>query len=423
MLMTLLGTVFISCIAGCCLLEPDKNKLDNYNELKSVTGEGIIISKHIQLSVNQSNEHILMVAPSGSGKSRRFIMPNIPKLNNCSLIITDPSTEIEHTCKTNKKAFILNPFNDNCIGYDPVFACKSEFEVRKIARVILENGMSDSTDSHQKEWVDMGVPLLTSYMLLNYYTHKYPFNELVKRICTESIFPTKQNPNDCILKEILDSGIECAITELEMFLQVMGAPQTLSSIRIVMNSCLQMFMDDNLQKLFNKPCIDLSMFRKEECILYIQIPERHSTYYKPLTATFLTQFIDTILDNKGLQIYMILDEFANIGHIPDICKLLSTARKHNLSIVATIQNLTQLHRIYGDTDGKELPELFKTTIICAGLKDSAEYISKLIGSKKTKKGTEPKMTESDIRTIDKNKAIIICDNKKPVVDELNEIFI
>ena len=173
--MTLLGTVFISCIAGFCLLEPDKTKLDNYNELKSVTGEGIIISKHIQLSVNQSNEHILMVAPSGSGKSRRFIMPNIPKLNNCSLIITDPSTEIEHTCKTTKKVFILNPFNDNCIGYDPVFACKSEFEVRKIARVILENGMSDSTDSHQKEWVDMGVPLLTSATL-----NIYKFNKIYK---------------------------------------------------------------------------------------------------------------------------------------------------------------------------------------------------------------------------------------------------
>lgn len=228
-----------------------------------------------------------------------------------------------------------------------------------------------------------------------------------------------------ILEEIMLSGVNSAILELQMFLQVMGAPQTLSSIRIVMNTCLQMFMDDNLYNIFHNPQIDLSIFRREESVLYIQIPERHSDYYAPLTATFITQLLDTLLDNKeGLQIYLMLDEFTNVGEIPNICKTLATARKYRIAIIAAIQSLTQLVRVYGETEGHELRELFKTIMVCAGLRDSAEYISKILGSRTDSKGiNKPLLTEDEIRRMESDEVLIICNNKKPVKDTLNPIYV
>lgn len=422
MLTTLLGAMFCACMAGIAITNPSEDKLHTHKELRDIKGDGITVSRHVRLSVNQCNEHILMVAPSGSGKSRRFIMPNVNILKNCSIVVTDPSGEIQKTCNHSKYEYILNPFSSDSIGYDPLMCCRSEFEVRKIAKVILANGMSKSENGHQQEWVDMATPLLTSYMLANYTTKKYSFDRLVHNICTKNILPTKRHPEDSILHEILDSGNMAAKAEFDSFLQVMGANQTLSSIRIVMNTCLQMFMDSTISHIFRKPSFDFSKLRKEQAILYIQVPERHSEYYSPLTATLLTQMIDCLLDTSGNQIYMMLDEFTNIGKIPDMCKLLATARKHELSIVAAIQSLTQLYRVYGDVEGKELHELFKTTLVCSGLRDSAEYISKIIGTHKVNKHLEPIMTEDEIRTMNKEDVIVICSNKKPIKDKLHPIY-
>jgi len=168
--------------------------------------------------------------------------------------------------------------------------------------------------------------------------------------------------------------------------------------------------------------LDFKKLRQEESILYIQIPERHAEYFAPLTATLMSQLIDTLLDNNGLQIYMLFDEFCNIGIIPDMTKLLSTARKHSLSIVAAIQSLTQLFRVYGEVEGKELQELFKTLLISSSLKDSCEYISNLLGSQDKridgKIKTEPLMSADEIRRMSKDEILIICNNKRPVKDRM-----
>lgn len=423
-----------AAIYGMINHKDNENKMCTASELKYLSGEGVSLSKNIRLSIKQSNNHTLMIAPCESGKSRRFNMPNVNKLKNCSIVCTDPSGEIERTCKPNKKKYILNPFSENTIGYDPLLNCRSEFEVRKIANVILINGMNAYGDksgkSNQQDWVGMATPLLTSYMLMNYSTNKYNFAELIKNICIMPIVSKIVKDEDgniikisqSIEYEIRQSKVESAITEFESFLQVMGAMQTLSSIRIVMNTCLQLFHDDNVKKILNRPNFDIAKLRREESIVYIQIPEHHADYFSPLTATFLTQLFDYALENDGLQIYCFFDEFTNNGIIPSIAKLLSTARKHNISINAAIQSLNQLYTLYGELQAKELNELFQTLLICGGLRDSAEYISTLIGITDVVENNVTQrvqlMTSDEIRRLDNNKVLIICKNKRPVVDEM-----
>jgi type IV secretion system protein VirD4 len=308
--------------------------------------------------------------------------------------------------------------------------CKSEFEVRKIANVILLNGMNayggKDSKSNQMDWVGMATPLLTSYMLMNYHLKKYSFTDMIKNICTKPIVPVKDESIVSIYQEIMESNVQSAIDEYHSFLQVMGAIQTLRSIRTVMNTCLQLFFDSNVKKICNRQSIDFGKIRTEESIVYIQIPEHYSDYFSPLVATFLTQIYDYILEHDGLQVYSLNDEFCNNGIIPNINKLLSTARKHDLSIIAAIQSLTQLYTLYGELLGKELSELFKTVLICGGLKESAEYVSDhLLGTiellENNMTQTKPLMTSDEVRRLDKNKVLIICNNKRPVIDEMLDI--
>jgi type IV secretion system protein VirD4 len=427
-------------LAGYGLLnrEDNENKVCNYKELKDLLGEGISCSKNVRLSVKQSNTHVLMVMPSDAGKTRRVIMQNVNKLKNCSIVATDPCREIEKTCKTNKQKIIFNPFSEDSVGYDPLANCKSEFEVKEIANVILLNGMnsysSKNSASNQEDFVAMALPLLKAYMIMNWHTKQYTFDEMIKRVCILPIEPKFETDEDgntkvyaSIQYDIYQSKIKSAIEEYQSFKQVLDSHGSLSSIRIVMNSCLQVFFDENVSKMMQKKSLNIEDIRKNESILYIQVPEHHSRYFSPLVATLLTQMFNYFLENDGLQIYALIDEMANIGIIPEISRLLSTARKHKLSILGAIQSLTQFQTLYGDLEGKQLKELFKTVLIAGGLKDSADYISNLLGTKEQKENgttyTKPLMTADQIRRLKKDEMLIICNNKRPVLDEMMDIVV
>lgn len=66
---TLLGVTF-TAYSGYAMwnsIDNQKNKICNFTELKSLTGEGISLSRNVRLSIKQSNNHTLMVAPCESG--------------------------------------------------------------------------------------------------------------------------------------------------------------------------------------------------------------------------------------------------------------------------------------------------------------------------------------------------------------------
>jgi type IV secretory pathway TraG/TraD family ATPase VirD4 len=120
---------------------------------------------------------------------------------------------------------------------------------------------------------------------------------------------------------------------------------------------------------------------------------------------------------------MLLDELCNIGKIgsgAEFCNILSTCRKHGISISAAIQSLAQLYRTYGELEGKELGEIFGTIMCSGGLRDSSEYISGLLGF--VTKGingitqTKSLMSADEIRQLNDDEVLIICRNKRPVKD-------
>lgn len=77
---------------------------------------------------------------------------------------------------------------------------------------------------------------------------------------------------------------------------------------------------------------------------------------------------------------MILDEFANIGKIPDFEKKVATIRKYEISVNIILQSLTQLKAMY-EKNWSELTGNCDTTIYLGGGADeeTAEWVSKLLG--------------------------------------------
>ena len=88
--------------------------------------------------------------------------------------------------------------------------------------------------------------------------------------------------------------------------------------------------------------------------------------------------------NKGssmpVHVQLILDEFANIGKIPDFEKMVATMRKYELSVIIILQSLTQLQHMYEKNWGELSGNCDNTIYLGGGADtDTCEWVSKLIG--------------------------------------------
>ena len=81
---------------------------------------------------------------------------------------------------------------------------------------------------------------------------------------------------------------------------------------------------------------------------YPQITIVPFAFFQPSFSTvFQTLTRQADIDFKGqlpLHVRVYLDEFANIGEIPDFAEQTSTVRSRNMSLVPILQNIAQLQR-------------------------------------------------------------------------------
>lgn len=128
-----------------------------------------------------------------------------------------------------------------------------------------------------------------------------------------------------------------------------------------------------------------------------------------------------------------IDEFANIGEIPQFTGIISTCRKYRITCMVILQDLTQLKKMYekdnetidtncpfkiflggsGNETNKFLTEkIGKRTIISSDLSDSAN------NSSMSYKAEERDLIQaSELGRLDPKCSLILIDNEQPIMDE------
>lgn len=112
-----------------------------------------------------------------------------------------------------------------------------------------------------------------------------------------------------------------------------GSDTIKASVITGLGTRLQMFQNEDLQRLTSETDIDLTLPGKEPCIYYIVTSDMDSSYdfIASLFYTFLfiklVRYADSRPDGKcENEVFFFLDEFANLGQIPDFNKKISTVR-------------------------------------------------------------------------------------------------
>jgi type IV secretion system protein VirD4 len=154
----------------------------------------------------------------------------------------------------------------------------------------------------------------------------------------------------------------------------------------------------------------------------------------------IQQLYDLADNSPGLKLkvptYFILDEFANIGRIPDFDKKISTSRSRAISFSVILQNLDQLEAIYEKANETIIGNCDTHVFLGSNSQKTVEYFSKALGEKTisrenisknfdkehTKTGTGESdqimgralMTPDELRRMDNDLCIIFEKGVKPV---------
>ena len=426
-------------------------KTSKGSEILNRTGGFILSRKHYlgtDLKKVEINKNILVIGASGSGKSACYIKPNIMQMLG-SYVITDPKGELyretsgflkENGYDIKVLDLVDDPeFSDR---YNPLAHIHDHADVDIIAHTIVNSG-EDGTKSADPFWEN------TSKMLLKaciYYVI--------------SVLPEEEQNLSSCLNIVRQGGADESIFD-KLFVDELkpehpgrkeyegirvGADKTKQSIAISLVSKLTHFDTPNMQKLTTSNSIEFEQIAKRKTALYVITPADHSTYDYILTI-FFSQLLQVLYSeankNGGTlqnQVYFLLDEFPNIGQIPDFNKKLSTTRSLGISMSIVVQSLDQLEGLYKDNYENIIGNCDTQLFLGSQSIKTCEYISKSLGQKtikvqnrsvskdkdeRTKQGvsiTDQRqgrdlMTVDEIKRLDQNKEILLVRGCKPILAE------
>ena len=166
------------------------------------------------------------------------------------------------------------------------------------------------------------------------------------------------------------------------------APEkTYGSILSSLQSKLGKFDSKEIAELTSTDTIDFEEIGSKKTAVYVISSDTHTAYDFLLTI-FFSQMIQQLYDfadkNGGAlkeKTYFILDEFANIGKIPDFDKKISTSRSRGISFSVILQNLDQLEAIYEKSYETIMGNCDTHVFLGSNSYKTVEYFSKALGEK------------------------------------------
>ena len=381
---------------------------------------------------------------SGSGKSASYSIPNAFQMLG-SYIFTDPKGELydktagylkENGYEIKVLNLVRPQYSD---GYNPLMHISSQIDVDVIASTIIKGQQAEGGKS-DPFWDDSAEMLLKA--LIYYLIATRPEEEQNLASCAELVRAANSNGGSNLLTELM-SQLPYDHPARMNYKSIEIAPEkTYSSILSTLQSKLGKFDSKEIAELTSTDTIDFEEIGSKKTAVYVISSDTHTAYDFLLTIFFaqLIQQLYDFADQNGGKLkvptYFILDEFANIGKIPDFDKKISTSRSRKISFSVILQNIDQLEAVYEKSYETIMGNCDTHLFLGSNSYKTVEYFSKALGEKtierdsvsinrdrqnwKTGKSVSDQvmaralMTPDELRRMDNDDCIIFEKGIKPV---------
>ena len=402
----------------------------------------IILAKNARLALDRGrfdlktdrNHNVVVVGGSGSGKTRYYVKPNLMQLNS-SYFVTDPKGtligEMGHMFA--EAGYEIRSFNTIDFAesnrYNPLRYLRSEADVLTFVECLIKNTTGDKDHAGDPFWENAERLLYTalvSYLLAHCpeedrnlpgllvllglaeakeedESYMSPLDILFAELETgKKLVKTGEAAEEDFESRAFSSGAggftwvrtgepvppedDFSLSNYKAFKTAAG--KTLKSIIISCNVRLKPLSIKEVSKLLERDEMGLDELGEEgkRTVVFASMPDTNSTF-DFLFAILMWQTLD-VLCNVALRrhaghlpthVHFILDEFANIGHVPDFERTIAVVRSRNISCSIILQSLAQLKSRYKD-DAQTIQDCCDTTLFLGGKSgETNKEISEAVG--------------------------------------------
>ena len=333
------------------------------------------------------NKNVIIIGGSGSGKTRFYVKPQLMQMTpNVSYCVTDPKGTILVECgemlrrgtpkmkdgkevrdKNGKVVYdpykikVLNTINfKKSMHYNPFRYIRSEKDILKLVNTIIANTKGEGEKSSEDFWTK--AERLLYCALIGYIYYEAPEEEQNFSTLLEFINASETREDDEEFKNAVDELFEeleqekpehFAVRQYKKF--KLAAGKTSKSILISCGARLAPFDIAELRELTSYDEMELDMIGDQRTAMFIIISDTDDTFnfvvsimYSQLFNLLCDKADDVYNGRLPVHVRMLLDEFANIGQIPQFEKLIATIRSREISASIILQSKSQLKAIYKD---------------------------------------------------------------------------
>ncbi len=478
----------LTCVSRNKNMQPGKEygearfaDADEINKRIAIDDTDKILSQHVRMGIDDRqtslNASAAIIGSSGSGKSFKYITPNLLKANS-SFVVVDPKGSImrdtaNYLQSKGYRVQVLN-INNPCesMTFNPFELISSKSEIVKMVSSYIRNTTPKNSNESDPFWPNAEKMLMLSIyefvylmfpseergidkvlLLLNEITipdslsEKTSFDKKIEELKVESVVIGKNlqtnTENIITLKDALDNYY--AIRN--------SAPDTARSVLISAQARYNILAasDEIIRVLSSHSnCLDLRALgmgyngHLQKTILYIVIPDIDKSFNGLISWLFdflfriLYEAADFETDDFRLKIPLQIywDEFANVAIPDNMLQVLATARSRFISINIFVQALSQLkglfkseyENIQGNVDtiiylGSNEPSTQKSISEQLGkftlYKQSFSNSLSINGSDSRSTDVLGKelLSQDRIRMLDFDKCIVMVRGCDPIVDE------
>ena len=363
------------------------------------------------------NKNILVVGGSGSGKTRFFVKPSLLQMHS-SYVVTDPKGQLLRETgkllahggpkrdengkpvrdKHGKVVYepyrikVLNTINfSKSMKYNPLAYVRSEKDILKLVNVIIANTKGNGEKSSEDFWIKAERLLYCALIGYIWYEAEpeeknfITLLELINACEAREDDETYKSPVDILFDELAQAQPDhFAVKQYVKF--KMAAGKTLKSILVSCGARLSPFDIKELRDIMTEDELELDTMGDRKTALFLIMSDTDTTF-NFIIAMLQSQLFNLLCDkaddfyNGRLPVHVrcLLDEFANIGQIPNFDKLIATIRSREISASIILQSQSQLKTIYKDAADTIVGNCDVTLFLGGKEKSTLKEISELLG--------------------------------------------
>lgn len=358
--------------------------------------DGLIIGKDLQGDLRANGGHILLYAPTGSGKGVGIVIPNLLTYQE-SIIIHDIKgenyelTSGYRSTSLKQKVFCFCPIapdrRTHC--YNPLdFISHKYQEMVKDVQTICATIVPEDPKQQDKFWVYEARALLAGVILYlsSVADRARTFGEVLRILKSDDVVYHFSVMLDTVGRNV--HPVAC----LNLGAFISKPDKERSGVLSTLVSNLDIFSNPFIDTATSRSDFNFHNFKREKTTLYSIIPPSDIARLSPLMSAIYQQATQIMTrkmpdpEKEPYTVTFLLDEFPTLGKMEQFELGIAYFRGYHVRLLLIVQDTEQLKSIYQETGMNAFMANAKYRITySANNIQTAEYVSKSCGNKTVKK--------------------------------------